>query len=46
MDGVDWPELTPAERAMLKYARNLTIDPTTVDKEDVNALRATGFSDA
>jgi alkylhydroperoxidase family enzyme len=30
---------------MLAYARNLTIDPASVAEEDVNALRAAGFSD-
>lgn len=44
-DGVDWPELTPAERTMLEYARNLTIDPSSVSDEDVLALRAAAFSD-
>lgn len=45
MDGIDWRDLTTAERMMLEYARNLTIDPASVSEEDVLALRAAGFSD-
>jgi uncharacterized peroxidase-related enzyme len=44
-DGYDWPGLNVAERAMLRYARELTFDPASVSEQDVNALRAAGFSD-
>jgi uncharacterized peroxidase-related enzyme len=45
IDGCDWPCLTPAERTMLSYARNVTIDPASVNEDDIAALRAAGFSD-
>jgi len=44
-DGCDWPSFTPAERAMVSYARNLTIDPASVGEDDISLLRASGFSD-
>jgi len=38
-------ELDPADRAMLDYVARLTRDPAEVVPEDVEALRAAGFSD-
>ncbi len=39
------PALTDADRAMLAYVEKLTLRPGTVEREDVEALRAAGFSD-
>jgi len=43
----DWRGAGLDERrtAMLEYAEKLTLRPTSVTREDVDALRATGFSD-
>ena len=38
--------LSPADRAMLDYAVKLTLEPWNMVEEDVQALRAAGFSDA
>jgi uncharacterized peroxidase-related enzyme len=38
--------LSPADRAMLAYARKLTLTPRAVTAADVEALRAAGFDDA
>lgn len=43
MDEID---LTPADQAMLAYARKLTLTPREVTAADVEALRAAGFDDA
>jgi uncharacterized peroxidase-related enzyme len=43
---VDEIDLTPADRAMLTYARKLTLMPREVAEADVEALRAAGFDDA
>jgi uncharacterized peroxidase-related enzyme len=40
------PALTDADRAMLRYVEKLTLRPGTVEREDVEALRAAAFSDA
>lgn len=37
--------LGPRERAMLTYADKLTRAPATVERADVEALRAAGFDD-
>lgn len=34
------------DREMLRYVRKLTLDPADVEREDVEALRRAGFSDA
>lgn len=34
------------DRAMLRYVRKLTLEPATVEREDVEELRRAGFSDA
>ena len=39
-------DLTPADQAMLAYARKLTLTPRAVTAADVEALRAAGFDDA
>lgn len=36
----------PRLRAMLLYARRLTVSPSTMDEEQVGALRAEGLTDA
>ena len=43
----DWrqADLQPAERAMLAYAEKLTLAPWNVEADDIDALRAAGFSD-
>lgn len=37
--------LPPPERAMLDYAVKLTVAPSSVGKDDIEALRAQGFDD-
>ncbi len=37
--------LDAATRALLEYAWKLTVAPETVERADVDALRAVGFSD-
>jgi uncharacterized peroxidase-related enzyme len=39
-------ELTAADRAMLDFAVKLTRDSRAATRQDVEALRAAGFSDA
>ncbi len=39
-------DLDPADRAMLDYAAKLTREPWSMERADVEALRAAGFSDA
>jgi uncharacterized peroxidase-related enzyme len=43
----DWrkADLTEAERAMLEYAEKLTIAPASMTEEDVERLRAAGWTD-
>ena len=38
--------ISERDRAMLRYVEKLTLRPGTVEREDVNALRVVGFSDA
>ena len=38
-------DITDAEKAMLGYVEKLTRAPATVQREDVDALRAAGFDD-
>lgn len=38
-------ELTAADRAMLDFAVKLARDPSTMTRDDVEALRTAGFSD-
>jgi len=38
-------DLSPADRTMLDYAVKLTLTPTAVTREDVEALRDVGFDD-
>jgi alkylhydroperoxidase family enzyme len=44
-EGNDSPSLSQADRAMLSYARNLTIDAASIDENDITGLRELGFSD-
>ncbi len=37
--------LEPADRAMIDYAAKLTLAPSTVTEEDIEALRRAGFDD-
>jgi uncharacterized peroxidase-related enzyme len=37
--------ISEQDRAMLRYVEKLTLRPGTVEREDVEALRAAGFSD-
>jgi uncharacterized peroxidase-related enzyme len=39
-------DLTAPDRAMLDYAVKLTLEPWNMGEEEVQALRAAGFSDA
>ena len=43
----DWrkADLTPGEYAMLEYAEKLTIAPSTMTEDDIEALRAAGWED-
>ena len=45
--GIDWraARLSAADRAMLAYAEKLTLRPWEMVEDDVQALRAAGFSD-
>jgi uncharacterized peroxidase-related enzyme len=45
MHGEDDPALGPQERAMVAYARKLTLTPGEMTAADLDALRATGLSD-
>lgn len=38
-------DLSPADRAMLDYARKLTLSPKDMREADVEALRVQGFDD-
>ena len=38
--------LSSEDRAMLEYAHKLTLEPWNMEKEDVERLRAAGFTDA
>ncbi len=38
-------ELSPADRAMLDFAVKLTREPRAMTRDDVDLLRAAGFSD-
>ena len=42
---MDWQGLSDADRAMLAYARKLTTAVFRMEAEDVDKLRAVGFSD-
>lgn len=37
--------ITPRERALLRYAAKLTAAPSTIVREDIDALRAEGLDD-
>lgn len=39
-------ELSPEDRAMLDYAVKLTLRPSSIEEEDIDALGRQGFSDA
>jgi uncharacterized peroxidase-related enzyme len=41
----DDPGLTVRERALLRYADRLTLDPAAIGAEDIAALRDAGFDD-
>jgi uncharacterized peroxidase-related enzyme len=43
----DWrtADLDAADRAMLGYVEKLTRDPVSVERSDIEALRAAGFDD-
>ena len=43
----DWRSapLEENERVMLSYVEKLTLDATTVSRDDIEALRAVGFDD-
>jgi alkylhydroperoxidase family enzyme len=43
--GQDWAGLTTAERAMLGYARKLTMDSRSISEDDVAQVRRSDFSD-
>lgn len=42
---IEGAPLEERDRAMLRYVRKLTLDPAHVEREDVEQLRAAGFSD-
>ena len=44
-EGRDWTGLSQADVAMLSYARNLTMDASSIDENNVARLRELGFSD-
>jgi len=37
--------ITPRERALLRYADKLTLAPSTIARDDIDALRAEGLDD-
>ncbi|KZE89968.1 carboxymuconolactone decarboxylase family protein [Microbacterium sp. TNHR37B] len=41
----DHPDLSDADRAVMTYARRLSVDPTTMTDADTQALRDEGFDD-
>ena len=41
----DHPLLGSPERALLAYARKLTLDPATIEPDDIDSLRSEGFDD-
>lgn len=43
---LDDPSIGEPERAMLQYVQKLTLRPGEVEREDLEALRHQGFSDA
>lgn len=43
---LDDPSIGESERAMLRYVEKLTLRPGEVEREDLEALRHQGFSDA
>ena len=38
-------DLDPKTRALLTFAKKLTVAPSTIENADVDAVRATGFDD-
>jgi len=44
-EGRDWAGLSHGDVAMLHYARNLTVDASSIDENDITGLRELGFSD-
>jgi uncharacterized peroxidase-related enzyme len=44
-EGHDWAGLSHADVAMLHYARNLTVEASSIDENDITGLRELGFSD-
>ena len=44
-EGRTWPGLSQADVAMLRYARDLTVDASSIDENDITGLRELGFSD-
>ena len=44
-EGRNWPGLSHADVAMLHYARNLTVEASSIDENDITGLRELGFSD-
>ena len=44
-EGRDWLGLPHADVAILRYARNLTVDASSIDENDITGLRELGFSD-
>ncbi|HEV8535955.1 MAG TPA: peroxidase [Candidatus Limnocylindria bacterium] len=42
---VSQSSISEQDRTMLRYVEKLTLRPGTVEREDVEALRAAGFSD-
>jgi uncharacterized peroxidase-related enzyme len=44
-EGRGWAGLSRADAAMLRYARKLTVDASSIHENDVARLRELGFSD-
>jgi len=44
-EGRDWTGLSQSDVAMLRYARNLTVDASSIDENNITGLRELGFSD-
>jgi len=44
-EGRDWLGLSHADVALLRYARNLTVDASSIGENDISGLREFGFSD-
>jgi uncharacterized peroxidase-related enzyme len=45
LDSSDYDKLSPADAALARYVHKVTLSPGAVTEDDIQALRAAGFSD-